>query len=96
MQKPLRSTDPKFRALLEEALIKRKGKAVGVTSVVQEILQRVRDHGDPALLQYTEQFDGIRLGSREVRVSSKEIETASREIENGEITDYESFMQKHR
>ena len=26
----------------------------------------------------------------------KEIEKASREIENGEITDYESFMQKHR
>lgn len=26
----------------------------------------------------------------------KEIETASREIENGEVTDYESFMQKHR
>lgn len=26
----------------------------------------------------------------------KEIETASREIENGEITDYEFFMQKHR
>lgn len=26
----------------------------------------------------------------------KEIKTASCEIENGEITDYESFMQKHR
>ena len=26
----------------------------------------------------------------------KEIEKASLEIENGEITDYESFMQKHR
>lgn len=26
----------------------------------------------------------------------KEIETASREIENGDITDYESFIQKHR
>ncbi|SHF05770.1 hypothetical protein SAMN05444278_1372 [Psychroflexus salarius] len=25
-----------------------------------------------------------------------EIEKASREIENGEITDYETFMQKHR
>ena len=25
-----------------------------------------------------------------------EIEKASREIENGEITDYESFIQKHR
>ncbi|QFZ54001.1 hypothetical protein FEZ18_03860 [Oceanihabitans sp. IOP_32] len=25
-----------------------------------------------------------------------EIEKASREIENGEVTDYESFMQKHR
>ena len=26
----------------------------------------------------------------------KEIETASREIEKGEVTDYESFMKKHR
>tara|TARA_B100000780_G_C20977533_1_gene390479 strand:+ start:186 stop:407 length:222 start_codon:yes stop_codon:yes gene_type:complete len=26
----------------------------------------------------------------------KEIEKASIEIENGEVTDYESFMQKHR
>tara|TARA_E500000178_G_C16529877_1_gene533926 strand:+ start:206 stop:436 length:231 start_codon:yes stop_codon:yes gene_type:complete len=26
----------------------------------------------------------------------KEIEKASREIENGEVTDYESFMQKNR
>ena len=26
----------------------------------------------------------------------KEIENASLEIENGEVTDYESFMQKHR
>ena len=26
----------------------------------------------------------------------KEIENASLEIENGEITDYESFIQKHR
>ena len=28
--------------------------------------------------------------------SIKEIEKASIEIENGEVTDYESFMQKHR
>ena len=26
----------------------------------------------------------------------KEIEKASLEIENGEVTDYDSFMQKHR
>ena len=26
----------------------------------------------------------------------KEIETASREIEKGEVTDYDSFMKKHR
>lgn len=26
----------------------------------------------------------------------KEIEKASREIENGEVTDYDAFMQKHR
>ncbi len=29
-------------------------------------------------------------------VQRKEIEKASREIENGEVTDYESFMQKNR
>ncbi len=76
MQKPLRATDPNFEASLEEALKKRQVRAVGVASVVQEILQRVRDHGDPALLQYTEQFDGIRLGPGEVGVSRKEIEIA--------------------
>lgn len=29
-------------------------------------------------------------------VQRKEIEKASREIENGEVTDYESFMQKKK
>ena len=76
MQKPLRSTDPKFGTLLEESLRKRQRRAVGVVSVVQEILQQVRENGDSALLQYTEQFDGIRWESTEIRVSSEEIETA--------------------
>ena len=85
MQKPLRSTDPKFGALLEKALRKRQGRAAGVTSVVQEIVQHVRDNGDPALLRYTEQFDGIRLESRELRVSSKEIEIAFASCEREDI-----------
>jgi len=85
MQKPLRSTDPKFGALLEKALRKRQGRAAGVTSVVQEIVQHVRDNGDPALLRYTEQFDGIRLESRELRVSRKEIEIAFASCEREDI-----------
>ena len=76
MQKPLRSTDPKFGDLLEKALRKRQRRAAGLNSVVQEIVQHVRDNGDPALLRYTEKFDGISLKSRELRVSSKEIEMA--------------------
>lgn len=35
-------------------------------------------------------WDGLSLQQR------KEIEKASVEIENGEVTDYESFIQKHR
>ncbi|MEQ8240843.1 MAG: hypothetical protein RIA69_16615 [Cyclobacteriaceae bacterium] len=35
-------------------------------------------------------WDDLSIDQRE------EIEKASLEIENGEITDYESFMQKHR
>jgi len=50
MQKPLRSTDPEFGALLEKALRKRQRRAAGLNSVVQEIVQHVRDNGDFALL----------------------------------------------
>ena len=85
MQKPLRSTDPKFEVLLEKALTKRQGRAAGLTSVVQEILQQVRDNGDPALLRYTEKFDRIRLEAGELRVSSKDIEIAFASCEREDI-----------
>ena len=46
--------------------------------VVAEIFQKVQDKGDSALLEYTEQFDKVRM--QKVQVSSKEISTGSSKI----------------
>ncbi|WP_409251958.1 histidinol dehydrogenase [Bacillus sp. SCS-153A] len=45
---------------------------------VQEILKDVKKDGDPALIKYTEKFDGVRL--QDLKVSSAEIDTAVDEI----------------
>jgi len=86
MQKPLRWTDPQFGTLLDEALSKRQRRSVGVAGAVQRILQEVRDNGDPSLLRYTEQYDGIKLEPIELRVSSEEIEKAFSSCESADIS----------
>jgi histidinol dehydrogenase len=58
-------------------LIKRKAAFdPSVTSAVTEIIARVREQGDKALLDYTEQFDGVQL--RELRVSEQEIQLSTK------------------
>ncbi|MCZ6552532.1 MAG: histidinol dehydrogenase [SAR324 cluster bacterium] len=46
----------------------------GTEEVVAEILRRVRDEGDAAVLEYTERFDGVRPAS--LRVPESELESA--------------------
>ena len=48
--------------------------------VVQNILARVKAEGDPALLKYTEKFDGVDLSDRGLRVTDDEIDRAYGEV----------------
>lgn len=43
---------------------------------IQKILAEVRKRGDPALLEYTSRFDGVRLSAKQLRVSKGEIRAA--------------------
>ncbi len=49
-----------------------------VSSVVKEIIARVREEGDEALFYYNEKFDGAKLSS--LRVTEREIEEALAEV----------------
>ncbi|MCR4751266.1 MAG: histidinol dehydrogenase [Eubacterium sp.] len=47
---------------------------------VRRILEEVRARGDEAVLDYTEQFDGIRMNASDLPVSDSEIEEAYRNV----------------
>ncbi len=49
---------------------------------VQEILARVREHGNQALVEFTAKFDGADLTPETLRVSNEEIEEAYEEVES--------------
>lgn len=65
-----------------------------------ELVKMLLDTEDPRIIESikkilkraktTDFWDDLSIEQR------KEIEKASLEIENGEVTDYDSFMQKHR
>jgi histidinol dehydrogenase len=47
---------------------------------VIDILRNVADHGDRAVAEYTEKFDGVKLTPGQFRISRDELEKANREI----------------
>ena len=47
---------------------------------VIDILSNVADHGDRAVAEYTEKFDGVKLTPGQFRISRDELEKANREI----------------
>ncbi|MGZ9187284.1 MAG: histidinol dehydrogenase [Candidatus Binatia bacterium] len=48
-----------------------------IREVVRPIIADVRNAGDPALVEYTERFDGVDISGRSLEVSAGEIEAAS-------------------
>jgi len=48
---------------------------------VIDILRNVADHGDKAVAEYTEKFDGVKLRPNEFRVSQDELDRANRQID---------------
>ncbi len=47
---------------------------------VIDILSNVADHGDKAVAEYTEKFDGVKLAPGQFRIGRDELEKANREI----------------
>jgi histidinol dehydrogenase len=76
----VRTTDAGFNAVIGRVLQRRESSAGGVEKRVDEIVRRVRQQGDRALLRYTELFDRVRLRRSTLEVKADEIERAMAEV----------------
>lgn len=76
----VRTTDAAFKAVMGRVLKRRGSRAGEVEKRVDEIVRRVRQQGDRALLRYTELFDGVRLRSSALEVKPDEIERAIAQV----------------
>lgn len=72
MAKLLHSTAPEFAAEFLQFLADRDDTVGDVRDVVRDIVARVREEGDVALAEYTQQFDGVTLKPN-VALSAAEI-----------------------
>ena len=52
-----------------------------VVKTVEEIISKVRSEGDRALLEYTYQFDGVRMDAASMKVSRQETEAAYEKVD---------------
>jgi histidinol dehydrogenase len=71
-------TAPARRRLAE--LEERRHGGGATEKQVVAILKSVRRDGDRAVLRYTERFDGVKLGVRDLVVSEKEIDAAAKKV----------------
>ncbi len=65
----------------ERLLFRSEFRIAAVLPRVQKIVADVYKRGDPALIKYTERFDGVRLGRKQLRVSKGEIRAAYGRVE---------------
>ncbi len=56
-----------------------------VAGAVKEIVDRVRREGDPAVLEYTEKFDKVKLTLKDMRVSPEELKEAYANIDQKKV-----------
>ncbi|HUJ17382.1 MAG TPA: histidinol dehydrogenase [Nitrospirota bacterium] len=52
-----------------------------VAVTVKEVVERVRKEGDPAVLEYTEKFDKVRLTLKDIRVSAEDVRDAYTKVD---------------
>jgi len=52
-----------------------------VAASVKEVIERVRKEGDPAVLEYTEKFDRVKLTLKDIRVTPEEIKDAYTKVD---------------
>ena len=85
MPQLLRFSDREFQTLFESALLERQKTTMHIDVLVREIVQQVREHGDQALLEYTERYDGVKFRAHELRVSAEEINLSYGSCETGNL-----------
>ena len=56
-----------------------------VAAVVKEVVDRVRREGDPAVLEYTEKFDKVKLNLKNIKVAPGEIKEAYSHVEKKKV-----------
>jgi histidinol dehydrogenase len=78
MARILNAADPNFAETYARLLSTRGARLDAAEKVAREIVDRVRNEGIAAILDYTKRFDKIELSERDLRVTSDEIERAYR------------------
>ncbi len=77
MVNKLTNTDAGFEAGFQNLLNQKRESDADVNAAVLDILNAVRQHGDKAVLDYTNQFDRLSLSSpAELRVTNEEVRQA--------------------
>lgn len=61
---------------------------------VEDIIADVRRRGDQALMEFTEKFEGVRLGADRLRVSGEEIEEAYSKVSSEQIVAIETAKRR--
>ena len=56
-----------------------------VAAVVKEVVERVRKEGDPAVIEYTEKFDKVKLSLKDIKVSPGDIQEAYAHVDTKKV-----------
>ncbi|MEM9425557.1 MAG: histidinol dehydrogenase, partial [Pseudomonadota bacterium] len=79
------TSDPDFEARFRALLAMKREDSPEVNDAVAEIISQVREHGDAALIAYTERFDRIQLAPETLAISEDEIDEAVHRVTSSEV-----------
>lgn len=73
-------SSPRGRKFLQKITSSRITSNKKTTSLVQKILDDIRDNGESALFSYTEKFDKVKLTSKKMKITEEEISSSAKRI----------------
>ncbi|MBR6959390.1 MAG: histidinol dehydrogenase, partial [Clostridiales bacterium] len=77
----IEGTTENLKDVCEQLGLRSKMQKSDVVSIVQGVLDDIKENGDEAVLKYTKKFDGADLTPASMRVTQEEIDSAIGEIE---------------
>ncbi len=85
-----------FEKLIEEILTRGDLDTAQVEGDVKSIIADVRSHGNKALLDYTEKFDGIKLKPSELKIPKRKLKEAKKALPDDDIAIMELAAERIR